>query len=172
MSELIVVRRHGLWVEVEIRTDILFPSGVATLSPAARAGAAAARGDAEAVSESDPRRRPHRQSSDQHARVPVELGAVVGACGERRAPVHERGHRSGAPRGDRPRRESAVAEQRHAEGRNANRRVLLVILSGNGMPEGDYAEERGKERKRLWRPSRRPFRPLTQITASITAVSG
>jgi hypothetical protein len=25
-----------------------------------------------------------------------------------------------------------------------NRRVLLVILSGNSSPEGDYAEERGK----------------------------
>src|SRR5688572_2492614 len=34
-QDLIVVRRHGLWVEVEIRTDILFPSGVATLSPSA-----------------------------------------------------------------------------------------------------------------------------------------
>jgi chemotaxis protein MotB len=33
--ELITVRRHGNWVEVEIRTDILFPSGVATLSPPA-----------------------------------------------------------------------------------------------------------------------------------------
>ena len=29
------MRRHGKWVEVEIRTDILFPSGVATLSPPA-----------------------------------------------------------------------------------------------------------------------------------------
>src|SRR5262245_14984550 len=34
-QNLIAVRRHGLWVEVEIRTDILFPSGVATLSPEA-----------------------------------------------------------------------------------------------------------------------------------------
>ena len=32
-----------------------------------------------------------------------------------------------------------------AEGRNANRRVLLVILGGNERPEGDYAEERGQE---------------------------
>ena len=31
-----------------------------------------------------------------------------------------------------------------AEGRNANRRVLLVILGGNERPEGDYAEERGQ----------------------------
>ena len=31
-----------------------------------------------------------------------------------------------------------------AEGRNANRRVLLVILGSNGRPEGDYAGERGQ----------------------------
>jgi hypothetical protein len=30
------------------------------------------------------------------------------------------------------------------EGRNANRRVVLVILGGNGMPEGNYGEERGE----------------------------
>ena len=32
-----------------------------------------------------------------------------------------------------------------AEGRNANRRVLLVILGGSNRPEGDYAGERGQE---------------------------
>ncbi|HKE96523.1 MAG TPA: hypothetical protein VKB34_19595, partial [Povalibacter sp.] len=31
-----------------------------------------------------------------------------------------------------------------AEGRNANRRVVLVILSGDKPPEGSYGEERGK----------------------------
>ena len=35
-DQMIVVRRHGLWVEVEIRTDILFPSGVAVLSTEAQ----------------------------------------------------------------------------------------------------------------------------------------
>ena len=34
-SNLVVVRRNGTTVEVEIRTDILFPSGSATLSPTA-----------------------------------------------------------------------------------------------------------------------------------------
>jgi chemotaxis protein MotB len=29
------------------------------------------------------------------------------------------------------------------EGRNANRRVVLVILGGKGMPEGPYGKERG-----------------------------
>src|SRR5882672_605993 len=31
-ADLVAVRRHEFWLEVEIRTDILFPSGVATLS--------------------------------------------------------------------------------------------------------------------------------------------
>ena len=34
-ENLVVVRRHRSWLEVEIRTDILFPSGVAVLSPEA-----------------------------------------------------------------------------------------------------------------------------------------
>src|SRR5580698_3637051 len=34
-SDLVVVRRKGTTIEVEIRTDILFPSGSATLSPSA-----------------------------------------------------------------------------------------------------------------------------------------
>jgi chemotaxis protein MotB len=37
-----------------------------------------------------------------------------------------------------------------AQGRNINRRVLLVILSSNnGLPEGDYAEDRGKPEAEL-----------------------
>jgi chemotaxis protein MotB len=34
-KNLVVVRRTPNWLEIEIRTDILFPSGVATLSPSA-----------------------------------------------------------------------------------------------------------------------------------------
>jgi chemotaxis protein MotB len=34
-SDLVVVRRSDFWIEVEIRTDILFPSGSAQLSPSA-----------------------------------------------------------------------------------------------------------------------------------------
>src|SRR5690606_10775946 len=36
-DDLIIVRREGLWVEVEIRTDILFASGQARLSEQAKA---------------------------------------------------------------------------------------------------------------------------------------
>ena len=34
-KNMVVVRRTNNWLEIEIRTDILFPSGVATLSPSA-----------------------------------------------------------------------------------------------------------------------------------------
>src|SRR3982750_3167692 len=34
-AELVTVRRHSFWIEVEIRADILFPSGVATIAPSA-----------------------------------------------------------------------------------------------------------------------------------------
>ena len=34
-ADLVAVRRHEFWLEVELRTDILFPSGVANLSNAA-----------------------------------------------------------------------------------------------------------------------------------------
>ena len=45
-GDLVVVRRHDFWIEVEIRTDILFPSGGAKLSPTRRAGDRAAGRDA------------------------------------------------------------------------------------------------------------------------------
>jgi chemotaxis protein MotB len=34
-AQLVTVKRHSFWIEVEIRADILFPSGVATISPSA-----------------------------------------------------------------------------------------------------------------------------------------
>src|SRR3546814_8745856 len=36
-DKLIVVRRNEQWLEVEIKTDILFPSGIATIAPNAQA---------------------------------------------------------------------------------------------------------------------------------------
>jgi len=35
-AQLVTVKRHSFWIEVEIRADILFPSGVATISPSAK----------------------------------------------------------------------------------------------------------------------------------------
>jgi len=144
-DQLIVVRRHGLWVEVEIRTDILFPSGVATLSPAA---VDVLQRLAETLKpfpnpirvEGHTDNRPintrafpsNWELSSARAASVVHLFTKAGLDGARLAVIGLADHRP-AQSNDTP------------EGRNANRRVLLVILSGRGMPEGDYAKERGLE---------------------------
>jgi chemotaxis protein MotB len=50
------------------------------------------------------------------------------------------------------------------QGRNMNRRVLLVILSGNGLPEGDYAEQRGQALSDAAEPQTPPA--VTTVEAS------
>ena len=102
-ADMIAVRRHSTWVEVEIRTDILFASGVAEAVRRRAAGAHRPRRDARQVSEPGARRRPHRQSPDQHVHVPVELGVVRRARRERRASVCPGRRGSGAARGHRAR---------------------------------------------------------------------
>ena len=142
-KELIVVRRHGLWVEVEIRTDILFPSGVATLSSPAES---VLRQLAETLKpfpnpirvEGHTDNRPistrafpsNWELSSARAASVVHLFTNAGIDPARLAVIGLGEHRP-SQSNDTP------------EGRNANRRVLLVILSGNGMPEGPYAEQRG-----------------------------
>jgi chemotaxis protein MotB len=143
-EQLIVVRRHGLWVEVEIRTDILFPSGVATLS------ANATNVLQQLAQTLQPFPNPIRveghtdnrpistrafpsnwELSSARAASVVHLFTQVGLAPARLAVIGLGEYR--------PSQSNATPE-----GRNANRRVLLVILSGNGMPEGDYADDRGK----------------------------
>jgi chemotaxis protein MotB len=143
-DELIVVRRHGVWVEVEIRTDILFPSGVATLSPEAR-------DILQQLAETlKPFPNPIRVEGHTDDR-PIRSAAFPSnweLSAARAASVVHLFTRAGID----PRRLAVVGlgEYRPAqsnatpEGRNMNRRVLLVILSGNGLPEGEYADERGK----------------------------
>lgn len=143
-QQLIAVRRHGLWVEVEIRTDILFPSGVATLSP-----------DAGKVLQQlaetlKPFPNPIRVEGHTDNR-PISTSAFPSnweLSSARAASVVHLFTKTGLA----PARLAVIGlgEYRPAqsnntpEGRNANRRVLLVILSGNTPPEGDYAEDRGK----------------------------
>jgi chemotaxis protein MotB len=143
-QKLIAVRRHGLWVEVEIRTDILFPSGVATLSSDARN---VLRQLAETLKpfpnpirvEGHTDDRPISTSafpsnwelSSARAASVVHLFTETGLIPARLAVIGLGEYR--------PAQSNSTPE-----GRNANRRVLLVILSGNTPPEGDYAEDRGK----------------------------
>jgi chemotaxis protein MotB len=143
--ELVTVRRHGKWVEVEIRTDILFPSGVATLSPPAEQ---VLQQLAETLKPFPNSIRVEGHTDNRPINTPAfpsnwELSAA------RAASVVHLFTRAGMDPArlaviglgeNRPSQSNATAE-----GRNANRRVLLVILGGNERPEGDYAEERGQE---------------------------
>ncbi|MGH8237048.1 MAG: flagellar motor protein MotD, partial [Steroidobacteraceae bacterium] len=142
--ELVTVRRHGKWVEVEIRTDILFPSGVATLSPAAEQVlqqlAATLKPFPNAIRvEGHTDNRPisttafpsNWELSAARAASVVHLFTRAGMDPARLAVI--------GLGENRPSQSNATAE-----GRNANRRVLLVILGGSDRPEGDYAGERGQ----------------------------
>jgi len=143
--ELVTVRRHGKWVEVEIKTDILFPSGVATLSPPAEQVlqqlAATLMPFPNAIRvEGHTDNRPISTSafpsnwelSAARAASVVHLFTRAGMDPTRLA-VIGLGENRPAQSNDTP------------QGRNANRRVLLVILGGSNRPEGDYAGERGQE---------------------------
>jgi chemotaxis protein MotB len=143
-DQMIVVRRHGVWVEVEIRTDILFPSGVATLSSEAQNILQQLAGTLK------PFPNPIRVEGHTDNR-PIKSSAFPSnweLSAARAASVVHLFTKSGMD----PRRLAVVGlgDNRPAEsndteqGRNMNRRVLLVILSGNSSPEGDYAEDRGK----------------------------
>ena len=143
-QKLVTVRRHGLWVEVEIRTDILFPSGVATLSPAAvdilrQLGQTLKPFPNPIRVEGHTDNRPintrifpsNWELSSARAASVVHLFTEVGLTPARLAVIGLGEFR--------PSQSNDTAE-----GRNVNRRVVLVILSGDKPPEGNYAEDRGK----------------------------
>jgi chemotaxis protein MotB len=140
-ANLVAVRRHEFWLEVEVRTDILFPSGVATLSnkaiPALDALATTL------VKYPNPVRveghTDNRPISNRHYPSNWELSAARAA-----SVVHRF-----ANAGLHPDRLSVIGfgEFRPAQpndtpaGRDANRRVIIVILAGEGAPApGDAAD--------------------------------
>jgi chemotaxis protein MotB len=128
-KKLVVVSRKQYWIEVEIRTDILFPSGSARLAPNAveiirRLAAVLARFPnpirVEGFTDNVPIRTMQFFSN-------WELSAARAA-----SVVHVFSDRGVAPGrlavvgfGD----QHPVASNRTAQGRNANRRVTVVILS-------------------------------------------
>jgi chemotaxis protein MotB len=158
-QKLIAVRRHGLWVEVEIRTDILFPWGVATLSPVAinflgQLAQTLAPFPNPIRVEGHTDNRPintrifpsNWELSSARAASVVHLFTEAGMAPSRLAVI-------------------GLGEYRPAqsndttEGRNANRRVVLVILSGDKPPEGNYADQRGQ-------PDEDPAQPRPTVAPS------
>jgi chemotaxis protein MotB len=133
-ANLVAVRRHEFWLEVEVKTDILFASGEANLS-----GKAYPALDALAttlVKYPNPVRveghTDNRPISTKYYPSNWELSAA------RAASVVHRFARAGLE----PKRLSVIGfgENRPtqgndtAAGRDANRRVVIVILAGEGAP--------------------------------------
>ncbi|RDS82066.1 flagellar motor protein MotD [Dyella monticola] len=137
-KKLVVVRRTPNWLEIEIRTDILFPSGVATLSPSATQ-ILTNLGDILA-----PFANPLRvegYTDDKPINTAVypsnwELSAARAASVARLFSEH----------GVDPERMGIVgwgqyrpaADNDSTEGRNKNRRVLVVVLSDKAAPRRFY----------------------------------
>ncbi|GGA27413.1 flagellar motor protein MotD [Dyella nitratireducens] len=137
-KNLVVVRRTPNWLEIEIRTDILFPSGVATLSPSATQ-ILTSLGDILA-----PFGNPLRvegYTDDMPINTAVypsnwELSAARAASVARLFAEH----------GVDPERLGIVgwgqyrpaADNTSIDGRNKNRRVLVVVLSDKAAPRRFY----------------------------------
>ena len=115
---------------IDLKQDILFPSGSANLS---ELGVETLKEVAAALIEfpkrSFPGRRPHRQRADQDRPVPVQLGAIHGPRGVRSQAVQGRGplqgsNLSAAGYGEfQPR-----AANESDEGRTLNRRIEVVMV--------------------------------------------
>jgi chemotaxis protein MotB len=137
-KQLVVVRRTPNWLEIEIRTDILFPSGVATLSPTAN-GVLASLGTILA-----PFANPLRVEGYTDD-VPIDT-TIYPSNWELSAARAASVARLFAQHGVDPERLGIVgwgqyrpaADNDSEDGRNKNRRVLVVVLSDKSAPRRFY----------------------------------
>lgn len=137
-KKLVVVRPTPNWLEIEIRTDILFPSGVATLSPSAN-DVLTSLGKILA-----PFANPLRVEGYTDD-VPIDT-AVYPSNWELSAARAASVARLFAEHGVDPERLGIVgwgqyrpaAENTSVDGRNRNRRVLVVVLSDKAAPQRFY----------------------------------
>jgi chemotaxis protein MotB len=133
-ANLVAVRRHEFWLEVEVKTDILFASGVATLSDKASPALDALANTL--VKYPNPVRvEGHTDNQRINTRFYPSNWELSAA---RAASVVHRFAKAGIA----PARLSVIGfgEFRPAQdnatvaGRDANRRVVIVILAGEGAP--------------------------------------
>ncbi|MGH8318969.1 MAG: flagellar motor protein MotD [Steroidobacteraceae bacterium] len=138
-KNLVVVRRKSSWIEVEIRTDILFPSGSARLAPRAvgiirRLAAVLARFPnpvrVEGFTDDVPIRTAEFYSNWELSAA--RAGSVVHVLADRGV---ARNRLAVVGFGD----QHPVASNTTIEGRNANRRVTVVILSTAADASSDPA---------------------------------
>jgi chemotaxis protein MotB len=135
-QKMVVIRRAQLWLEVQINSDILFPTGSAALEPSAQDTVSKLADVLVSVPngvrvEGYTDDRPIRtyqfpsnwELSAARAASVVHLFVRDGIPPERLAMI---GYGEFRPIGD----------NATLEGRNSNRRVLLVILAGEGKAEG------------------------------------
>lgn len=126
--DLVVVRRHETWLEVELKTDILFPSGVAAVSPQAQP----ILDQLSAILDAFPNPLRIEGYTDD---VPIATAAFPSnweLSAARAAAVARMFVQAGVD----PYRVAIVgwgqyrpiADNANAEGRNRNRRVLVVVL--------------------------------------------
>jgi len=142
-ANMIAVRRHSSWVEVEIRTDILFASGVSSLSDAALpplnilAETLAKYPNPVRVEGHTDNRPINTKTFPSNWELSAARAASVvhlfakGGVDPARLTVIGLGEFRPAQSND------------TAEGRNANRRVLIVILAGDAAPEDATGQDRG-----------------------------
>jgi chemotaxis protein MotB len=140
-ANLVAVRRHEFWLEVEVRTDILFASGAATLSDKAIPALDALAGTL--VKYPNPVRvEGHTDNQPINTKYYPSNWELSAA---RAASVVHRFARAGVD----PARLSVIGfgENRPTHtndttaGRVANRRVVIVILAGEGAPAPDDAAD-------------------------------
>jgi chemotaxis protein MotB len=137
-KNLVVVRRTPNWLEIEIRTDILFPSGVATLSPSANEVLSSLGGILA------PFANPLRVEGYTDD-VPIDT-ALYPSNWELSAARAASVARLFAQHGVDPERMGIVgwgqyrptADNDSEDGRNKNRRVLVVVLSDKAGPRRFY----------------------------------
>jgi chemotaxis protein MotB len=137
-KNLVTVRRTPNWLEIEIRTDILFPSGVATLSPSANqvltslgeilapfANPLRVEGYTDDVPIDTTVYPSNWELSAARAASVARLFALHGVDPERLGIVGWGQYRP-------------AADNDSEDGRNRNRRVLVVVLSDKAAPRRFY----------------------------------
>ncbi len=143
-ADLLAVRRQGLSVEVEVKADILFGSGAASLSPMAT-GVLVRLAEAIKPFENPVRVEGHTDN------MPINTAAFPSnweLSAARAAKVVQLFTKHGVD----PKRLTVIGvgdnqpiqSNDTAEGRNANRRVVLVILGTDGLPLGSDGKLSGK----------------------------